>query len=115
LRFSTPHLSSPAPSLAKSDCYIRYRETRHPRRETPQWKSTCPSLCMRTAILFFLPTLLAAQQNFEFTGRYWIPHMNTRIRVESAGLGTDIDARADLGIRDTNFPEAPFTWHHART
>ncbi|HKA02313.1 MAG TPA: hypothetical protein VKE70_37635 [Candidatus Solibacter sp.] len=70
---------------------------------------------MRTAILLFLPTLLAAQQNFEFTGRYWIPHMNTRIRVESAGLGSDIDARTDLGIRDANFPEAAFTWQHGRS
>jgi len=44
-----------------------------------------------------------------------MPQMATRIRVEANGLGTDIDARRDLGIPDTNFPAGNFTWQHGRS
>jgi hypothetical protein len=40
--------------------------------------------------------------------------MASRIRVDAAGFGTDIDTRRDLGMPDTNFPEGDFTWQHGR-
>ena len=41
--------------------------------------------------------------------------MSTRLRVESNGLATDIDARGDLGIPDTNFPAGSVEFRHGRT
>ena len=64
---------------------------------------------------FFVAFLLNAQNSIEFTGRYWIPRMASRIRVESNGFGTDIDAVRDLGMPDTNFPQGGFTWQHGRS
>ena len=61
------------------------------------------------------PALLLGQNSVEFTGRYWIPQMASRIRVEANGFGTEIDARRDLGIEDTNFPAGGFTWQHGRS
>jgi hypothetical protein len=54
-------------------------------------------------------TLLPAQTTVEFTGLYWIPKMGAHLRVERNGLGTDIDARQDLVIDDSNFPAGRFT------
>jgi hypothetical protein len=70
---------------------------------------------MRVLLLGFIPTLLAGQQTVDFIGRYWMPQMTARIRVEAGGFGTDIDARADLGMKDTNFPEGNFTWQKGRS
>lgn len=58
-------------------------------------------------------TLSIAQRSFDFEGRYWMPQMAARLRVETAGFGTDIDARDDLGMPDTNFPQGSFTFHSA--
>ena len=72
-------------------------------------------------MLLTVPVLLLGQSSFErqnsveFTGRYWIPQMASRIRVEQAGFGTDIDTHADLGMQDTNFPEGGFTWQRGRS
>lgn len=41
--------------------------------------------------------------------------MGSRIRVEQNGFGTDIDARRDLGMPDTNFPQGGFTWQRGRS
>ena len=41
--------------------------------------------------------------------------MASRIRAEAAGLGTDIDARRDLGMPDANFPAGDFLWQHGRS
>jgi hypothetical protein len=43
-----------------------------------------------------------------------MPQMASRIRVEAAGFGTDIDAQRDLGMTDTNFPDGDATWQHGR-
>ena len=69
----------------------------------------------RLSLLLAFPALLLGQNSVEFTGRYWIPQLGSRIRVESNGFGTDIDARRDLGIPDTNFPSGGFTWEHGRS
>src|SRR5262249_38881770 len=110
-RNSAPLSSNPTLGARRSQPIADSRHLNAPTHRHP----ACLSLRMRPAILLSPPPLLPAQQNSQFPGRYWIPHMNTRIRVESAGLGSDIDARTDLGIRDANFPEAAFTWQHGRS
>jgi hypothetical protein len=58
---------------------------------------------------------VVAQNSVELTGRYWMPQLGSRIRVESNGFGTDIDARRDLGMADSNFPLGGFTWQRGRS
>src|SRR4051794_6727299 len=70
---------------------------------------------MRTLILGLVAGVLGAQQSVDFVGRYWVPNMTARIRVEAGGFGTDIDARNDLGLGDTNFPQGTFTWQKGRS
>src|SRR5215471_21788695 len=70
---------------------------------------------MRPLLLAILPLALSAQQSVDFVGRYWITQMSSRIRVEAAGFGTDIDARRDLGLSNTNFPQGDFTWRKGRS
>jgi hypothetical protein len=65
-------------------------------------------------LLFTFPALLLGQNSIDFTARYWMPQMASRIRVERTGFGTDIDAQRDLGMSDTNFPEGDVTWQHGR-
>jgi len=69
----------------------------------------------KLGLLLTFPVLIVAQNSIELTGRYWIPQMGSRIRVEANGFGTDIDARRDLGMPDTNFPLGGFTWRHGRS
>ena len=59
---------------------------------------------------------LSAQASIEFEGRFWFSRLNSKIRVESRGLGTDIDARNDLGFTDSNFPTGRVAvhWGHSR-
>jgi hypothetical protein len=61
----------------------------------------------------FFVTLSPTQPTFDFEGRYWMPQMTARLRVEGAGFGTDIDAQRDLGMTNTNFPQGSFTFHSA--
>jgi hypothetical protein len=59
---------------------------------------------------------LSAQPSVELEGRYWFSNVNSRIRVESQGVGTDIDAKTDLGFTNTSFPEvhAALRWGYSR-
>jgi hypothetical protein len=57
---------------------------------------------------------MLAQTSIELTGRYWIPRMSARVRVEANGLGTDIDARRDLGMADGKFPSGSVEFRHGR-
>src|SRR5437016_10513879 len=66
------------------------------------------------AAVVLTAAILPAQSGFDFVGRYWIPQMSGRIRVDQNGFGTDIDARQDLAIPDTNFAQGSFTWQHRR-
>ncbi len=60
-------------------------------------------------------TVAQAQPTVELEGRYWIPQMGSRLRVEQNGVGTDIDAKKDLGIPDTNFPEGSVALQYGRS
>jgi hypothetical protein len=57
---------------------------------------------------------LWALHTLDLEGRYWSPDMSSRLRVERNGIGTDIDAKADLGMSDTNFPQGGFTLQYGR-
>jgi len=47
----------------------------------------------------------------EFEGRYWITDLTAKAKVTESGIGTDIDFKADLGLKDENFPDVRFTWY----
>src|SRR5438045_766049 len=75
----------------------------------------------RQSMSRFLFTLLSigflsAQTSVELEGRYWFSQLNSKIRVERNGLGTDIDTKNDLGFSDSGFPEgrATLQWGHNR-
>jgi hypothetical protein len=59
--------------------------------------------------------LVLAQDSLDLVGRYWMPQMVSRIRVERNGFGTDFDAQHDLGMTDPNFPSGGFTWRCGRS
>jgi hypothetical protein len=61
-----------------------------------------------------LPTVLSAQDSVEFIGRYWAPQFHGQVRVDRSGFGTDIDARRDLGVKNTNFPSGEVSWRRGR-
>src|SRR5689334_13276072 len=70
----------------------------------------------RFILLVISAGTLSAQAGMELEGRYWFSQVNTRIRVERNGFGTDIDAKNDLGFSDSNFPvgHAAVYWGHNR-
>jgi len=47
----------------------------------------------------------------EFEGRYWITDLTAKAKVTESGIGTGIDFKDDLGLKDENFPDARFTWY----
>jgi len=58
------------------------------------------------SVVVFCGLAAVAQDTVEFEGRYWIPQFSSRLRVTAGGFGTEVDARHDLGIPDTNLPVA---------
>src|SRR5690242_5936532 len=71
---------------------------------------------LRTVFLVLWPAAAAhAQNGFEAAARYWFPNMASTLRVARGGIGTDLDARRDLGMGDTNFPEGEVTWVRGRS
>lgn len=48
----------------------------------------------------------------EFEGRYWMPDLTAKARVtESNIIGSDLNFKSELGIKDEDFPEGRFIWH----
>jgi len=47
----------------------------------------------------------------EFEGRYWITDFTAEAKVTESGIGTDIDLKGDLGLKDENLPDVRFTWY----
>jgi hypothetical protein len=64
-------------------------------------------------VLIFTPCLALGQKGptLELEGRYWFTDLKGKIKVTEAHLGTDIDLKRVLGIKDENLPEARLTWH----
>src|SRR6185295_12898241 len=72
-------------------------------RRTRQ-RTCCIPRMSRFLLIFVWAGALYAQVSVEVEGRYWFSQINSRIRVERNGFGTDIDAGKDLGFTDSNFP-----------
>jgi hypothetical protein len=67
-------------------------------------------LCGFLAI-FSSTTVQAAGANVEFEGAYWMPGLSANGKLTSSGIGTDINFKNDLGVKDENFPYGKFTWY----
>ncbi|MCU0650799.1 MAG: hypothetical protein MUC52_01000 [Candidatus Omnitrophica bacterium] len=54
----------------------------------------------------------AQDVNVEFEGRYWMPDLTAKAKVTEAGIiGSNLNFKSELGIKDEDFPEARFIWH----
>ena len=77
------------------------------RREDMKLKSAL--VC---AAVFFMSSWVFAQDAaWEFEGRYWMPDLNAKAKIEKSSIGSDIDFRSDLGIKDEDFPEGRLIWN----
>ena len=47
----------------------------------------------------------------ELEGRYWITDFTAEAKVTESGIGTDIDLKDDLGLKDEDLPDVRFTWN----
>ncbi len=56
----------------------------------------------------------AGTASLEFEGRYWAPELSGELEVQTRGVGTRVDLRADLGIQDNEFPEGRLTLRPTR-
>lgn len=64
------------------------------------------------AILFLGAAGAYAQDaSVEFEGRYWMPDFSGKAKVVESSIGTDVNFKTDLGVKDENFPEARFIWN----
>jgi hypothetical protein len=64
-------------------------------------------------ILVFTPCIAFGQSNvkLEFEGRYWFTDLEGDIKITENDIGTDIDLKDDLDIKDEGYPEGRFTWY----
>jgi hypothetical protein len=53
----------------------------------------------------------AGQTGFEIEGSYWMSDLTADARVSDGTLGTDVDFKKDLGLKDKNFPDGRLIWH----
>ena len=47
----------------------------------------------------------------EFEGRYWRPALSGSVKAVSANIGSGIDIKDDLGLKNEGIPEGKFTWY----
>jgi len=65
-------------------------------------------------IIVFTPCIgfAASDVTLELEGRYWFTELQGKMKVtDSNGIGTDIDLKDDLGIKDEGIPEIRLTWY----
>ncbi len=72
-------------------------------------------------IIVFTPCFAFAQKDvkkdvkkevtLEFEGRFWMPDLKGRVKVTDNDIGTTIDVKKDLDIKDENYWEARITWY----
>ncbi len=65
-------------------------------------------------VIFILtPCLAFAQRDVkvEFEGRFWFTDLEGKVKVTDADIGTDIDVKKDLEIKDEGYPDWRFTWY----
>lgn len=47
----------------------------------------------------------------EFEGRYWVSDLDAKARVVISGIGSDVNFKSDLGVKDEDLPEARIIWN----
>lgn len=64
-------------------------------------------------IIVFTPCIAFAQKDvkLELEGRFWFTDLEGKVKVTEADIGTDIDFRKDLDIKDEGYPELRLTWY----
>ena len=64
-------------------------------------------------IIVFTPCMAFAQSDvkLEFEGRYWFTDLKGDIKITENDIGSDIDLKDDLDIKDEGYPEARLTWY----
>lgn len=68
-------------------------------------------------IIVFTPCLAFAQKDvkkevtLEFEGRFWMPDLKGRVKITDHDIGTTVDLREDLDIKDENYWEKRITWY----
>jgi hypothetical protein len=70
-------------------------------------------LCV-LVIIVFIPCVAVAQKDvtIELEGRWWWTDLKGKMKVtDSNGVGTDIDLKNDLDIKDGGWPELRLTWY----
>jgi hypothetical protein len=67
-------------------------------------------------IIVFIPCIAFAQSDvkLEFEGRYWFTDLKGDIKITENDIGTDIDFKDDLDIKDEGYPEVRLTWYTGR-
>jgi hypothetical protein len=65
------------------------------------------------AIFVFTPCFAFAQKDvtLEIEGRYWFTNLKGNVNVTDHDIGTDIDFKRDLDIKDANYWENRITWY----
>lgn len=56
-------------------------------------------------------TAVAYGALIEAEGRYWITDLTANAKVVESSIGTDLDFKSDLDVKDENFPEARVILH----
>jgi hypothetical protein len=64
-------------------------------------------------IIVFTPCMAFAQRDvrLEFEGRFWFTDLEGRVKVTEFDIGTDINLKKDLDIKDEGYPEVRLTWY----
>ncbi|MGQ9645309.1 MAG: hypothetical protein ACUVWO_02075 [Thermodesulfobacteriota bacterium] len=64
-------------------------------------------------IIVFTPCIALAQSDviLELEGRFWFTDLEGRVKVTEADLGTDINLKRDLDLKDEGYPEVRLTWY----
>lgn len=47
----------------------------------------------------------------ELEGSYWITDLSANTKLTESGIGTDIDLKEDLGLKDENYMDVRLTWY----
>jgi hypothetical protein len=64
-------------------------------------------------IFVFTPCIALAQGDvkLEFEGRYWFTTLKGNVKVTQNDIGTDVDLKRNLDIKDENYWETRITWY----
>ena len=52
-----------------------------------------------------------SRPTIEFEGRYWFPELSGSAKAVSVNVGSGVDYKDDLGLKDEGIPEGRITWY----